>query len=132
MTENGFNLVRSSLARRESSVTSVGQSEPSKEEIKELFAERITSETELPPMQPLFRMFGVPCFYRGELVADCGKAKSGKTFFLSILMATCLTQKVLAIERHVTEGDNENIYTRDRIASHSLDYDDYHRRCGSR
>lgn len=108
MTDNGFNLVRSSLARKESSVTSVGQSEPSKEEIKELFAERITSETELPPMQPLFRMFGVPCFYRGELVADCGKAKSGKTFFLSILMATCLTQKVLAIERHVTEGDNEN------------------------
>lgn len=108
MTNNGFNLVRSSLARKESSVTSVGQLEPSKEEIKELFAERITSETELPPMQPLFRMFGVPCFYRGELVADCGKAKSGKTFFLSILMATCLTQKVLAIERHVTEGDNEN------------------------
>ena len=35
MTDNGFNLVRSSLARKESSVTSVGQSEPSKEEIKE-------------------------------------------------------------------------------------------------
>jgi hypothetical protein len=34
MTDNGFNLVRSSLARKESSVTSVGQSEPSKEEIK--------------------------------------------------------------------------------------------------
>ena len=53
MTDNGFNLVRSSLARKESSVTSVGQLEPSNEEIKELFAERITSETELPPMQPL-------------------------------------------------------------------------------
>ena len=61
--------------------------------------ERITTETELPPMQPLFRMFDVPCFYRGELVADCGKAKSGKTYFLSILMAASLTQKALALER---------------------------------
>jgi len=52
-----------------------------------LFDERITTETLLPPMQPLFRMFDTPCFYRGELVADCGKAKSGKTTFLSVLMA---------------------------------------------
>ena len=44
-------------------------------------------------------MFDVPCFYRGELVADCGRAKSGKTFFLSILMSACLTQKALALER---------------------------------
>ena len=58
-------------------------------------------------MQPLFKMFEVPCFYRGELVADCGKAKSGKTFFLSILMAACLTQKALALERivHTDLGD---------------------------
>ena len=64
-----------------------------------MFLERITPETDLPPMQPLFRMFDVPCFYRGELVADCGKAKSGKTYFLSILMAACLTEKALALER---------------------------------
>lgn len=50
-------------------------------------------------MQPLFRMFDVPCFYRGELVADCGKAKSGKTFFLSILMAGALKNQMLALER---------------------------------
>jgi hypothetical protein len=62
----------------------------------------------LPPMQPLFRMFDVPCFYRGELVADCGKAKSGKTFFLSILMATCLTQKTLALERIVPEDEADS------------------------
>ncbi len=55
--------------------------------VKDLFSERITPSTNLPPMEPLFEMFGVPCFYRGELVADCGKAKSGKTTFLSILMA---------------------------------------------
>jgi hypothetical protein len=52
-----------------------------------LFDERITAETDLPPMEPLFRMFDTPCFYRGELVADCGKAKSGKTTFLSVLMS---------------------------------------------
>ena len=50
-------------------------------------------------MHPLFKMLDVPCFYRGELVADCGKAKSGKTFFLSILMACALKSKVLALER---------------------------------
>jgi KaiC/GvpD/RAD55 family RecA-like ATPase len=52
-------------------------------------------------MQPLFEMFDTPCFYRGELVAACGKAKSGKTLFLSILMAACLTEKALALERHI-------------------------------
>ena len=61
---------------------------------------RITPETKLPPMQPLFRMFDTPCFYRGELVAACGKAKSGKTLFLSVIMAAGLTEKVLALERH--------------------------------
>ena len=61
---------------------------------------RITPETKLPPMQPLFRMFDTPCFYRGELVAACGKAKSGKTLFLSVIMAAGLTEKVLAVERH--------------------------------
>ena len=61
---------------------------------------RITTETKLPPMQPLFKMFDTPCFYRGELVAACGKAKSGKTMFLSVIMAACLTEKVLALERH--------------------------------
>ncbi len=68
------------------------------EEEKLLRSYRITPETKLPPMQPLFKMFGTPCFYRGELVAACGKAKSGKTLFLSILMAAGLTEKVLALE----------------------------------
>jgi archaellum biogenesis ATPase FlaH len=35
-------------------------------------------------------MFKVPCFPRGELVAVAGKAKSGKTLFLSLLMANTL------------------------------------------
>ena len=61
---------------------------------------RITPEKELEPMEFLFRLFGKPCFPRRELVAITGKAKSGKTFVTSMLMACCITQKVLALERH--------------------------------
>ena len=100
MNEQSFNLVKGSQTRRRQTSTLAEQKEPTQQEIDELSGQRITPETELPPMQPLFRMFDVPCFYRGELVADCGKAKSGKTTFLSILMAACLTQKALALERY--------------------------------
>ena len=97
---DAFKLVQISQARRRQAATSVERSMPTQQEIEELFKERITPETDLPPMQPLFEMFDVPCFYRGELVADCGKAKSGKTFFLSIVMAGCLAQKALALKRY--------------------------------
>jgi hypothetical protein len=100
MSEEAFNLVKSSLARSRRTATPDMRMIPTQQEINELFSERITPETDLPPMLPLFKMFDVPCFYRGELVADCGKAKSGKTFFLSIIMAACLTQKALALERY--------------------------------
>jgi len=66
---------------------------------------RVTPTTVLPPMETLFRAYDVPCFYRGELVAVCGKAKSGKTLFLNMIMACCLTNKVLALER--IAADNE-------------------------
>ena len=65
---------------------------------------RVTPTTVLPPMETLFRAYDVPCFYRGELVAVCGKAKSGKTLFLSMIMACCLTNKVLALERVSGDG----------------------------
>ena len=99
MNDDGFNLVKSSLRRKNKTSALAERTEPTQQEVDDLFSERITPETKLPPMQPLFQMFGIPCFYRGELVANCGKAKSGKTFFLSILMAACLTQKALALER---------------------------------
>lgn len=107
MNDEGINLVKNSLQRRKSASCNLGHAEPTPQEKEELFSERITPEMELPPMQPLFQMFDVPCFYRGELVADCGKAKSGKTFFLSILMAACLTQKVLELERFLKEGADD-------------------------
>jgi len=66
---------------------------------------RITPEKELPPMEFLFRLFGKLCFPRKELVAITGKAKSGKTFVTSMLMACCVTRKVLAFERHTDFTD---------------------------
>ena len=53
---------------------------------------RITPEKLLTPMEFLFHLYGKPCFPRRELVAITGKAKSGKTFVTSMLMAVgCLT-----------------------------------------
>ena len=66
--------------------------EPSKftPAVARLFENRITPESKVPEMDFLFRMFGTPCFPRGELVAVAGKAKSGKTFFLSLLMSKAI------------------------------------------
>lgn len=54
----------------------------------ELESLRITPDKQLPKMDFLFRLFGKPCFPRRELVAITGKAKSGKTFVSSMLIAT--------------------------------------------
>jgi len=89
MNQERFDLIREVLS--EAAMT---------DDERMLMAYRITTKTRLPPMQPLFKMFDTPCFYRGELVAACGKAKSGKTLFLSVIMAACLTEKVMALERH--------------------------------
>lgn len=60
---------------------------------------RITHTTVIPKQQFLFRMYGRPCFPRGELVAVAGKAKSGKTFISSALMSLCFRDNVLGISR---------------------------------
>ena len=52
-----------------------------------LAAQRILPSSDIPPHQFLFNWHGTPCFARGELVAVTGKAKSGKTYLNSILMA---------------------------------------------
>ena len=70
---------------------------------------RITPESQLEPMDFLFELYGKPCFPRGELVAITGKAKSGKTFVTSMLIACCITQKVLAFKRHTDkDGHTES------------------------
>ena len=60
---------------------------------------RITPEKQLEPMEFLFRLFDRPCFPRRELVAITGKAKSGKTFVTSMLMACCNMRDVLSFHR---------------------------------
>ncbi|MBQ3698506.1 MAG: AAA family ATPase [Prevotella sp.] len=67
--------------------------------LRRLEDRRITPDKELPRMDFLFRLFHKPCFPRGELVALTGKAKSGKTFVSSILMALSFHSPVLSVER---------------------------------
>lgn len=62
--------------------------------IEQLEQLRITSGSEIPPHEFLYTWNGVPCYARGELVAVTGKAKSGKTYLNSILMAAAGTDKV--------------------------------------
>jgi archaellum biogenesis ATPase FlaH len=55
--------------------------------IEQLAQLRITAKSEIAPHEFLFDWNGVPCFAKGELVAVTGKAKSGKTYLNSLLMA---------------------------------------------
>lgn len=66
----------------------------------ELEKNRITSQRVLPPMEFLFSLFDEPCFPRRELVAFTGRAKSGKTFVMSMLITLCATRQVLAFKRN--------------------------------
>ena len=62
-------------------------------------ARRITPSTEVTPHQFLFRWNDRPCFARGELVALTGKAKSGKTYVCSLLMALAVNPQIMGIQR---------------------------------
>lgn len=59
----------------------------------------ITPDKQLPKREFLFRMLGKPCFPRGELVAVTGKAKSGKTYLCSALIAAHQSGNCLGIAR---------------------------------
>jgi len=65
----------------------------------ELEKNRITSQKVLPPMEFLFSLFDELCFPRRELVAFTGRAKSGKTFVISILMTLCVAREILSFKR---------------------------------
>ena len=71
--------------------------------IKKLKKDRITIDRELPPVEFLLKLFDVPCCPRGELVAFTGKAKSGKTFVVSMMMAAAAASGVLAFHRTTFE-----------------------------
>ena len=67
--------------------------------IDQLAMLRITASSEIPPHEFLFAWNGIPCFARGELVAVTGKAKSGKTYLNSLLMAACAGEGRLGLSR---------------------------------
>ena len=67
--------------------------------LQRLERRRITPHSMIPKRRFLFEMFDKPCFARGELVGITGRAKSGKTFFTSILMALGVCGEVLGIKR---------------------------------
>lgn len=75
----------------------------------ELEKNRITSTKVLPPMEFLFSLFDELCFPRRELVAFTGRAKSGKTFVISILMTLCVAREILTFKRNTGCADTSSI-----------------------
>ena len=66
--------------------------------------QRILPSSDIKPHEFLFGWHTIPCFARGELVAITGKAKSGKTYFNSILMAEGLVTEEPSRERSAGLG----------------------------
>lgn len=109
MNKSGIQLIEEELAH-------VGESSPVSPLLLELDKYRIMSDTPVPSEQFLLEMFGKPCFPRRDLTAITGMEKCGKTFFTSMLMACCLTQKCLALERHTeSKGHTETTEITERL-----------------
>lgn len=97
--------------------------------IDQLVQLRITASSQIPPHEFLYTWNGTPCFAKGELVAVTGKAKSGKTYLNSLLMAAasghsflglkCLSEKPLRTVWIDTEqsADSTCEILRDRIGT---------------
>ena len=66
---------------------------------EKLDTRRILPSTAVTPHQFLFQWNDLPCFARGELVALTGKAKSGKTYVCSILMALAIKRQIMGLQR---------------------------------
>ena len=76
-----------------------GEVSPITPQLLELDGYRITTDRRLKQEDFLFRMKGVPCFPRRDITAITGQAKSGKTIFVSMLMACCAQKQILGLER---------------------------------
>ncbi|KWW26895.1 MAG: hypothetical protein AUK63_2486 [bacterium P3] len=83
----------------EGALSQAGQPTTVTPELQKLDETRIASDTYAPEEEFLFKIFGTPCFPRGDLTTVTGPAKSGKTFFLSMLMACAVRRQVLGLER---------------------------------
>ena len=99
MNKDNYNLLHQEVTQAAMTPQEQQQAREKELMLSQLERRRITPEKELPKMEFLFRLFHKPCFPRGELVALSGKAKSGKTFVSSILMALSLRSPMLSIER---------------------------------
>ena len=66
--------------------------------IEQLSQLRITASSQIPPHEFLYTWNGTPCFAKGELVAVTGKAKSGKTYLNSLLMAAASGQTFIGLK----------------------------------
>ena len=96
MTDENKQLMEGELAPQEGTATDLSPA------LLTLEKHRITCDRKLEPMNFLFQLFGRPCFPRKELVGITGKAKSGKTFLVSMLMTCCVVRDVLSFHR---QGD---------------------------
>ena len=64
-----------------------------------LESRRILASSDIQSHQFLYEWDDKPCFARGELVALTGKAKSGKTYVCSILMALGVRRQLMGMRR---------------------------------
>ena len=76
-----------------------GESSAVSPTLARMLQRELTPDMQLPPMEFLMRLFGEPCFPRRELVAITGRAKSGKTFVMSIIMLMGVIDRILQFER---------------------------------
>ena len=83
----------------EEELAHAGETSPITPKLQELDAYRITTDRQLKDEDFLFRLKGTPCFPRRDITAITGQAKSGKTIFVSMLMACCAQRQVLELER---------------------------------
>ena len=93
MIESSAKLIAEELAKAGTDPELIGK----------LKKDRITIDKELPEMEFLLKLFDVPICPRGELVAFTGKAKSDKTFVMSMLMAAGSAAEALAFRRTTFE-----------------------------
>ena len=70
---------------------------------EQIAACRITPDTAVQPHDFLYLWGEKPCFARGELVALTGKAKSGKTYICSLLMALAQKKQIMGLRRKQDE-----------------------------
>ena len=100
MNEERFELVEAELDMASMTPHEREEAQRKSERLAMLQRMRITPDMNLPPLEFLFNMLGKPCFPRGEVVTVTGKPKSGKTYFLSLLMTACTTDRdVIGIRR---------------------------------